>query len=45
MEESLRRLRERGAGYVMLTASAGTEPPYASPGSTRDTDPSVRLRR
>ncbi|WP_369169047.1 GNAT family N-acetyltransferase [Streptomyces sp. R28] len=43
MEELLDWFRERGAGHVMLTASADAEPLYASLGFTRDTDPSMRL--
>ncbi|MEU1051840.1 GNAT family N-acetyltransferase [Streptomyces sp. NPDC005876] len=41
--ELLGWFRERGAGHVMLTASAEAEPLYASLGFTRDTDPSMRL--
>lgn len=44
MAELLEWFRERGAGHVMLTASADAEPLYASLGFTRDTDPSMRLR-
>ncbi|MEU9730246.1 GNAT family N-acetyltransferase [Streptomyces sp. NPDC048002] len=43
MEGLLDWFRERGAGYVMLTASPDAEPLYASLGFTRDTDPSMRL--
>ncbi|MFC7010670.1 GNAT family N-acetyltransferase [Streptomyces viridiviolaceus] len=43
MEELLQWFRERGAGHVMLTASADAEPLYASLGFTRDSDPSMRL--
>ncbi len=43
VEELLEWFRERGAGHVMLTASADAEPLYASVGFTRDTDPSMRL--
>ncbi|MER6676003.1 GNAT family N-acetyltransferase [Streptomyces sp. NPDC000983] len=43
VEELLGWFRERGAGYVMLTASPDAEPLYASLGFTRDTDPSMRL--
>ncbi|MFF4468177.1 GNAT family N-acetyltransferase [Streptomyces sp. NPDC001599] len=43
MEELLQWFRERGAGHVMLTASADAEPLYASMGFTRDPDPSMRL--
>ncbi|MFF7265205.1 GNAT family N-acetyltransferase [Streptomyces sp. NPDC008159] len=43
VEELLDWFRERGAGYVMLTASPDAEPLYASLGFTRDTDPSMRL--
>ncbi|MCL6732795.1 GNAT family N-acetyltransferase [Streptomyces neyagawaensis] len=39
VEELLDWFRERGAGYVMLTASPDAEPLYASLGFTRDTDP------
>ncbi|GGL67913.1 N-acetyltransferase [Streptomyces fumigatiscleroticus] len=44
MEELLEWFRARGAGYVMLTASAEAEPLYRSLGFTRDPDPSMRLR-
>ncbi|MET9252796.1 GNAT family N-acetyltransferase [Streptomyces sp. NPDC048182] len=43
MEGLLDWFRARGAGYVMLTASADAEPLYASMGFTRDADPSMRL--
>jgi GNAT superfamily N-acetyltransferase len=43
VEELLDWFRERGAGYVMLTASPDAEPLYASMGFTRDADPSMRL--
>jgi GNAT superfamily N-acetyltransferase len=43
MEELLDWFRKRGAGHVMLTASADAEPLYAALGFTRDTDPSMRL--
>ncbi|MDF3140828.1 MULTISPECIES: GNAT family N-acetyltransferase [unclassified Streptomyces] len=43
MAELLDWFRERGAGYVMLTASADAEPLYTSMGFTRDPDPSMRL--
>ncbi|MEU9557256.1 GNAT family N-acetyltransferase [Streptomyces fumanus] len=43
LAELLDWFRERGAGHVMLTASAEAEPLYASLGFTRDTDPSMRL--
>ncbi|MFD4262416.1 GNAT family N-acetyltransferase [Streptomyces sp. NPDC058534] len=43
MEELLEWFRERGAGHVMLTASADAEPLYTSMGFVRDTDPSMRL--
>jgi GNAT superfamily N-acetyltransferase len=43
MDELLAWFRERGAGHVMLTASADAEPLYAAIGFTRDTDPSMRL--
>ncbi|WP_153534519.1 GNAT family N-acetyltransferase [Streptomyces sp. RB17] len=43
MEELLAWFRERGAGHVLLNASAEAEPLYASLGFTRDPDPSMRL--
>ncbi|MER6067463.1 GNAT family N-acetyltransferase [Streptomyces sp. NPDC001817] len=43
MEELLAWFRERGAGHVLLTASAEAEPLYASLGFARDPDPSMRL--
>ncbi|MCZ9343984.1 GNAT family N-acetyltransferase, partial [Streptomyces sp. TRM76130] len=43
MTELLEWFRGRGAGRVMLTASADAEQLYASLGFTRDTDPSMRL--
>ncbi|MBD0417702.1 GNAT family N-acetyltransferase [Streptomyces sp. TRM S81-3] len=43
MEELLQWFRVRGAGHVMLTASADAEPLYTSLGFTRDADPSMRL--
>ncbi|MGW3173172.1 GNAT family N-acetyltransferase [Streptomyces sp. NPDC001153] len=43
MEELLAWFRERGAGQVLLNASAEAEPLYASLGFTRDPDPSMRL--
>jgi ribosomal protein S18 acetylase RimI-like enzyme len=43
MAQLLAWFRERGAGHVMLTASADAESLYKSLGFTRDTDPSMRL--
>ncbi len=43
MQELLAWFRERGAGHVLLNASAEAEPLYASLGFTRDPDPSMRL--
>ncbi|MGW1956420.1 GNAT family N-acetyltransferase [Streptomyces sp. NPDC001920] len=43
MAELLAWFRERGAGHVMLTASADAESLYKSLGFTRDNDPSMRL--
>ncbi|MEU2225773.1 GNAT family N-acetyltransferase [Streptomyces sp. NPDC018347] len=43
VEELLSWFRARGAGYVRLNASPEAEPLYASPGFTRDVDPSMRL--
>ncbi|POX53755.1 GNAT family N-acetyltransferase [Streptomyces sp. Ru71] len=43
MEELLAWFRERGAGYVHLTASAEAEPLYASMGFARKPDPLMEL--
>ncbi|MDN0194474.1 GNAT family N-acetyltransferase [Streptomyces sp. S.PNR 29] len=43
MEALLEWFRERGAGYVMLTASPDAEPLYESMGFRRDPAPSMRL--
>ncbi|MFJ4627301.1 MULTISPECIES: GNAT family N-acetyltransferase [unclassified Streptomyces] len=43
MEELLQWFRERGAGQVLLTASADAEPLYASLGFTRKPDPMMGL--
>ncbi|MDC2953139.1 GNAT family N-acetyltransferase [Streptomyces gilvifuscus] len=44
MEELLEWFRERGAGQVMLTASAEAEPLYASLGFAHKPDPTMMLR-
>ncbi|MEU6138942.1 GNAT family N-acetyltransferase [Streptomyces sp. NPDC047081] len=44
MEELLVWFRERGAGQVMLTASAEAEPLYASLGFAHKPDPTMILR-
>ncbi|MEU9389613.1 GNAT family N-acetyltransferase [Streptomyces sp. NPDC048324] len=44
MEELLAWFRERGAGQVMLTASAEAEPLYASMGFAPKPDPTMMLR-
>lgn len=43
MEELLAWFRERGAGQVMLTASAEAEPLYAALGFTHKPDPTMML--
>jgi GNAT superfamily N-acetyltransferase len=43
MEELLAWFRERGAGQVLLTASAEAEPLYASLGFVRKPDPAMGL--
>lgn len=43
MAELLAWFRERGAGYVHLTASAEAEPLYASMGFVRKPDPLMEL--
>jgi ribosomal protein S18 acetylase RimI-like enzyme len=43
MEELLDWFRERGAGQVLLTASADAEPLYASLGFVRKPDPAMGL--
>jgi phosphoserine phosphatase len=44
MEELLAWFRERGAGQVLLTASAEAEPLYAALGFVRKPDPAMGLR-
>jgi ribosomal protein S18 acetylase RimI-like enzyme len=44
MEELLQWFRERGAGQVLLTASAEAEPLYAALGFVRKPDPAMSLR-
>lgn len=44
VDELLLWFRERGAGQVMLTASAEAEPRYASLGFVHRPDPTMILR-
>ncbi|MDH6627135.1 ribosomal protein S18 acetylase RimI-like enzyme [Streptomyces sp. LBL] len=44
MDELLQWFRERGAGQVLLTASAEAEPLYASLGFVRKPDPAMSLQ-
>lgn len=44
MDELLLWFRERGAGQVMLTASAEAEPLYASLGFVHKPDPTMILK-